>query len=216
MDFRKAILDVICQDAKLIAPFLGAPAMRTHAFLGSGRRVPPGSRKFSKHGNGGFHSCILTQVYKRYYPHMASAAAPPQISEPSPWYEFYRFDCAYFAARRISNAVGFPVVWEMAWMIEVENDPRKFAFILRALLDIVCNARLAIFFVNFSPDREQQRLTDEFRVSWDAFEARHRFASELALQVIFFPDSYSSFQTFATESRYWIWEPASRSFRSIP
>jgi len=212
MDFRTAILDVICQNEKLIAPFLDEKARRTHAFLGSVLRIPPCDRRFSEHGDGSFHPCILTQVYRQCYPHMAAACAPPQISESHPFYQLYRIDCTYFAAPRISDAVGWPVVWENDWMIEVENDPRGFAFTLRRLLDFVCNTRLGIFFVD-SPDNQHVCLTEEFRVSWDAFASRYRFASDLGLQVILFPTSYSSLQTYKGESRHWIWDPTTRSFR---
>jgi hypothetical protein len=166
---------------------------------------------FSRHGGNGYEARILTQVYAQTYPAMA---ANSPVAEKHPFFELYRLDCAFFANPRKADKFGYPVDWEMDWLIEVENNSSEFAMHLRGLLDFIANHRLAIFFSDTPEDRITQ-LTPEFAKSWDSFASKYRFANELDLHVAFFPERYTSYQEYANSSRSICWDGRSKSFRRL-
>lgn len=217
-DIHTAILDVIRENDKLVGEYLDSPpiqVMRNHAFLGSIRKELPTTKwRFSQYGNNdGFHPCILTQVYRRLYPEIDNRVSPSELYSWHPKFELYRVDCTFLAAPRVFKE-GLPIEWEYDWMVEVENNPREFAYHLRGLLDFNCRNRLAIFFVD-GPDDQIGSLTDEFRSSWRPFATKNQFASELNLQVLFFPSSYNSCDTYCAQSRSYLWDTVNEAFRRI-
>lgn len=208
LDFRRKILDVIRDNEQLVMPFLATQAGRTHAFLGAWHRTIQQS-VFSRHGESNCTPCILTQVYQRTYP--ASSPKPVASTELLPFFELYRMDC-HFLAPRTSDRKGFPVLWDYDWIIEVENNPAKFAHELRILLDLTCQHRLGIFFID-APDLSQR--AQEFLPSWDDFVAHHPCAAGADLQVVFFPTSYSDWSQYDASSSSCVWQPGTRSFCRI-
>ena len=204
MDFKTEILRVIRENEQVIAPFLGIRSHRTHAFLGGSHRIM--QPVFSRRGEDSRVQCILAQVYSQCYP--AQAMATPNTNELLPFFECYRLDCVYLSPRSYDKN-GFPNIWNNEWLIEVENDLTEFAMTMRGLLDIVGMNRLGIFFAD-TPDLKV--LTDEFRISWDDYASHYGFAGDLNLQAIFFPESYSSWDTYAKASASYLWDASSRTF----
>ena len=207
MDMHTAILEVIRQNGSLLHALLNAGAGRTHAFLGSRKSlaVPP---VFSRLGEYDLQPCILTQVYQRL--HNCSLQDIRGKGEPLVFFEAFRLDCTYLAGPRTFDAKKFPVSWENDWVIEVENDWPEAAMTLRSLLDVVTRHRLGIFFKN-SPNIDE--LSKDFRKSWETFISQYPFATGFDLQVIVFPESYSSFDEYAKSSRSCVWDSETHSFR---
>ncbi len=215
IDPRHEILEIIRQDEDVLRRFLDDPrplAKRTHAFLGNKSRwIPPADRLFDRYGKKGEipGPCILTQVFRERYRSMDSPCQSPSLSEQHPWYECCGVDCTFLRAPRKSDG-RYPIEWEFDWMIEVENNVSEFAYHLRGLLDFVCNHRLGIFFSD-SPDEEIAGLNEKFRAAWRPFAAKHRFADELDLQVVFFPNKCESSETYSRDSRSYTWNAKSEA-----
>lgn len=208
-DLRIHILEVIRQNEQTVVPFLGTRSQRTLAFLGKKHRsIPQASRVFNKYGTDGFRPCIMTQVYERFHAHKAIDPSAPSDHLQCVFVENWA-DCTYMTEPRTFDGYGYPIVWEYDWAIEVENEIQEFAMTLRVLLDFNATCRAGIFFSN-SPDMD--RLTGEFVRSWDPFASRYAFASTLHLQVIFFPESFSTWQDYTSASRSYLWRAESRSF----
>jgi hypothetical protein len=215
MDFKAEILKVIQDGEKEIKRFLDRnKAGRTHAFLGSCKHIT--RPEFSKHGEHGRTPCILGKVYQQCgsppppdTPIFKEDTPPyPIMKEYRPFYQLYRLDCVYPTPRRCDK-MGYPVVWDNEWLIEVENDPKKFCYTMRVLLDFMGQNRLGIFFAD-GPDIK--KLTEEFLPIWNAFSLGCPFADELNLQAIFFPESYSTWDAYASASISFTWDALDRSF----
>lgn len=211
LNLKQEILDVIRQDETRIRPYLDQAAMRTHAFLGTSRRIPEVQRRFSRYGDNYSLPCILTQVHHRCYPDWNEVRPVPTISELHPFFECYGIDCTFFARPRTAGPYGFPVVWENDWMIEVENNCNEFAYHLRVLLDITCNHRLGIFFVE-SPESTMTRLASEFIEPWKSFAATRSESCDPNLQVILFPTTYESWDDYSMQSRTYTWNVRAQQF----
>lgn len=209
-DLRNTILDVVRDNEQAVVPFLIRGAKRTHAFLGSCGRMKE-QPIFSQHPEDSRQPCILNQVYARLYPHVVQAVPP---IEKHPFFELSRLDCAFFTSTRKPDKAGYPVEWELDWLIEVENNLLEFTMHLRGLLDFIANHRLGIFFCD-RPDDQIGRLTNEFLVSWRPFAAKYSFANDLDLQAIFFPENYTTFREYSDASRTFIWNGKEESFQRL-
>ena len=203
-NIRDDLLELIgdCTDQ---AHLLNSRSGRTHFFLGTKQRGVE-DRLFTRYGDNRSQPCILTQLYKKWYP---QNTAHPDEGEPLVWYESAGFDCMFIERRRKTDKFGYPKEWEVGWLIEVENEFNEFSFTLRTMLDFICEHRVAIFFASSFDIAD---LTGRFQETWRLFFQQYSFAETFHLAALVLPDHYTNFEQYRSAAQLLAWNSASEEF----
>jgi len=204
---KNDLLDVIERNEHM-EDLLSNRAGRTHAFLGIKRRGVD-ERLFSRHGDDGCKPCLLTQLYKKWYP---KNPEPPTHPEYLVQYEWQGYDCMYFERPRETDKFGNPIEWETGWLIEVENDINEFSFTLRCMLDLLCRYRLGVFFAS---EFDVAGLSDRFRGVWQMFLNRFSFAKRFNVAALILPEWYTDFEQYARGAALLSWNVETCCFEKL-
>ena len=215
---KKDLLELI----KVCEPdgeFWSARGRRTNLFLGS---KPHGEeKKYDRFRSDGLAACLISQLFEKWYLPTGFKIDESAVEDPSQkrWrdhlgncchFECLRYDCMFLEDKDLERAYGFPESWKNDWLIEVENDFHgELVMTLIGLLDVVCDDRLAIFFVD-DPDLDQ--MNKRFSGPWKAHVKPYPFMRDFNLQVLLFPNTFSSFAKFSERTLLVDWDAYSQQF----